>query len=803
MNKSSWWNPAQLVKGGTIDKYGPLGQMILDHAIRTGGTVFAGSCRGILEDNDENGQKALLTDLVELTAAGTTLTEGPIFGRGTFDSWVTWDGGAITIQIGLDGKITAHVACLDEKLYMDIAAKLGEHLLPDHVRQPVYSLAEGANGIEIVEIGTAGEGFERGNYMDDVVEGYDFIISDLQRDPPMGRLTILEGEPGCGKCVAKGTLIMDASTGLLRPVEEIVARQSKVPTFSKEKGVVFTTPLAWLKTGVKACLRLVTKPGHELEATPEHPFLTPDGWRRLDQIEPGMYVAAAASIPFPEETVRIPDEHVTLLAALLAEGNYTQNFVGFTNDDPEIVAVVNESLKCIEGELRQYKNHKRFEYRVISPLEGRTSKIRLLLDKYGMGHKKATEKTVPEVVFRLGHDQLAKFIGMVWSGDGSISKSGVITLGLASEVLIDQIQHLLLRLGIRTTKRSKVTKCKYRQFHSWELTVTGTTRQRFAEAIPLTGEKAQRLRNLVFGQSHQVDLVPMTDGVRKAIQEAADKHRERGGSFEGMREWLGWENTKNEHVLLRRDHASKRVLEAFARVTGAEELLWLNRVRWEKVRSVEPVGDREVYDLTVPGTHCFVANDLVAHNTFFVRGLIDEILDAVFVLIPPHLVEGLSGPQLVPTLVRARGMAGSSKPIVLIIEDADHALVPREEGSLSAISSLLNVSDGILGHALNVRVLCTTNAKVEDIDPALNRARRLSKRLHIGPLTKEKAAEVYGRITEGEEVTFEDEEIPLAEVYNFAHQAEIDEEDEDDEFDDDDDDDDDEFDDDEDDEDDD
>jgi replicative DNA helicase len=38
-------------------------------------------------------------------------------------------------------------------------------------------------------------------------------------------------------------------------------------------------------------------------------------------------------------------------------------------------------------------------------------------------------------------------------------------------------------------------------------------------------------------------------------------------------------------------------------------------VHWDEVASIEPDGDDEVYDLTVPELHSFIANDIVAHNS--------------------------------------------------------------------------------------------------------------------------------------------------------------------------------------------
>ena len=38
---------------------------------------------------------------------------------------------------------------------------------------------------------------------------------------------------------------------------------------------------------------------------------------------------------------------------------------------------------------------------------------------------------------------------------------------------------------------------------------------------------------------------------------------------------------------------------------------------WDEIVSIEPVGKKQVYDLTVPETHNFVANDICLHNTSF------------------------------------------------------------------------------------------------------------------------------------------------------------------------------------------
>lgn len=66
---------------------------------------------------------------------------------------------------------------------------------------------------------------------------------------------------------------------------------SAFPTFVQQErdGVVRLTRIvnAWC-SGWKQTYTVVTREGRTIRATDEHPFLTSDGWRRLDQLRPGM-----------------------------------------------------------------------------------------------------------------------------------------------------------------------------------------------------------------------------------------------------------------------------------------------------------------------------------------------------------------------------------------------------------------------------------------------------------------------------------------------------------------------------------
>lgn len=132
-------------------------------------------------------------------------------------------------------------------------------------------------------------------------------------------------------------------------------------------------------------------------------------------------------------------------------------------------------------------------------------------------------------------------------------------------------------------------------------------------------------------------------------------------------------------------------------------------------------------------------------KTFLIKGLVSELKDSTIVIIPPDMVSQIDGPMLIPTLISHKKYNASS--IVLLIEDADACLAPRASDNISAIRSLLNCADGLLGSLLDIRVVATTNQKKVDFDDALVRPGRLSRFITIDELDTEKANQVYFRLT--------------------------------------------------------
>ncbi len=128
-----------------------------------------------------------------------------------------------------------------------------------------------------------------------------------------------------------------------------------------------------------------------------------------------------------------------------------------------------------------------------------------------------------------------------------------------------------------------------------------------------------------------------------------------------------------------------------------------------------------------------------------------------FIYLQPELSSHMASPAMISLLLKNRGS-------ILLLEDSENLLIERKGGSQSAISNLLNLSDGILSDILSMPVICTFNAQLPKIDPALLRKGRLISRYHFKPLEIDKANVLLKE--NGVDFTTK-EPMSLAEILNY------------------------------------
>lgn len=152
-------------------------------------------------------------------------------------------------------------------------------------------------------------------------------------------------------------------------------------------------------------------------------------------------------------------------------------------------------------------------------------------------------------------------------------------------------------------------------------------------------------------------------------------------------------------------------------------------------------------------------------KSYMIRGFASDVR-ATFVIVSSSLVGQISGPDVVPVLLNSGPAEEKRGPIVLVLEDADAALVTRERGSLSGLGDVLNIGDGLLGELADLRIIATTNADRVELDPAIMRPGRMCAHIQVGTLSAEAASGAYRRLMGPDAVRLP--ESSIAEVYRLA-----------------------------------
>lgn len=157
-------------------------------------------------------------------------------------------------------------------------------------------------------------------------------------------------------------------------------------------------------------------------------------------------------------------------------------------------------------------------------------------------------------------------------------------------------------------------------------------------------------------------------------------------------------------------------------------------------------------------------------KTYLVRSLVNLVPEALFILVPSHMVSSMGDPGFIPLLLQNH-VAG--RATVLIVEDADACLMPRGADNISSISALLNLSDGIMGAMMDLRFWCTTNVNQEKLDDAVMRPGRLCKRIEVNDLNAEHANKIFKRLT-GKDGDFDkSKRYTLATIYAMTKNADF------------------------------
>ena len=138
-----------------------------------------------------------------------------------------------------------------------------------------------------------------------------------------------------------------------------------------------------------------------------------------------------------------------------------------------------------------------------------------------------------------------------------------------------------------------------------------------------------------------------------------------------------------------------------------------------------------------------------------VKHLISKYPEKDFIFIDGNLLYNASPEKLMSYFLECQNA-------IFILEDCEKALTSRDKGYNPVMTTLLNLTDGIISDVLGIKLICTFNTNLNNIDKALLRKGRLSMKYEFKKLNKDKASVLLG-----EEVK---EDMTLADIYNYKEE---------------------------------
>ena len=174
-----------------------------------------------------------------------------------------------------------------------------------------------------------------------------------------------------------------------------------------------------------------------------------------------------------------------------------------------------------------------------------------------------------------------------------------------------------------------------------------------------------------------------------------------------------------------------------------------------------PFSHRIVEKLQKPKSHGLVLlhGKPGTGKTTYIRYLASQLTKRM-IYFPPYMASHISSPELINFLM-------DQEESILVLEDADNVISKRMGSDSSAISNLLNLSDGLLGQCLHIPVICTFNMMHTELDAALLRKGRLLGMYEFQTLQPATANRLAQKLNI--EKTFS-QPVSLAEIYNIGEE---------------------------------
>lgn len=433
------------------------------------------------------------------------------------------------------------------------------------------------------------------------------------------------------ECVTGDTLVC-LSSGERVAIQELVGQQPDVLAMNEAGKITSAkSDMVW-HVGKKEVYEVHLASGRTIKATSEHRLYAAEGWKTVGELAIGDRLAIAHQLPEPESMVSWSDDRVILLGQLIGDGSYLKHQpLRYTNQTKENLDAVVCAAEREFGATTKIYSRDNWHQVVISGNGNRWQPkgVNKWLRDLKIFNQRSFEKRIPQEAFKLSNKQIGLLLRHLWATDGTIytRKSGskgshIIQYSSNNLGLAKDVASLLLRLGM-VARIQKVQQGKY--LPGYHVKISGADdMRRFLAVVGGFGPRAEQAEMLSIALKEvvantNIDTLPVEifDRVNLAMQEQGVSKRQmaamRGTSYGGTSHF--------------RFAPSRDVIESYATLLNDNELKseCENDLFWDRVISIELIGEQDVYDLTVPGLANWLADGIVTHNS----GAIEQDADLI------------------------------------------------------------------------------------------------------------------------------------------------------------------------------
>jgi hypothetical protein len=331
----------------------------------------------------------------------------------------------------------------------------------------------------------------------------------------------------------------------------------------------------------KPCLRITTTSNKILECSIDHPLLwSKNKWgdknkyttfKRADELKVGEQLMTLPQIPVftKSESTWYP----RILGMLVGDGHYGGRSVELSVDSDDVFNYLKSLPDLILYIDKEYKLDNGNTFRRIF-----INSVQQKLRDAGIMHQSKDEKTLPKNILNYNFKDTCEFLGGYFDADGSVyynEKKDNTRIILTSKYksLLDDVQVLLLKLGIDSTIREEFRKTGYQPGIIYRLYIN-------------------RKKDIISFHKY----IRFINSDKQSKLDNAVKNNSKSRFTYDSCKFIKSESTTKGQYYLNND-------------------IELKGLSCETIKSIEDIGEQTVYNLRVSTTHTYLTNEFISGNT--------------------------------------------------------------------------------------------------------------------------------------------------------------------------------------------